>query len=30
LAITIKIQNAPANSLAGTATAYFFVGMEDV
>jgi hypothetical protein len=30
LAITMKIQNALANSLAGTATSYFFVGMEDV
>jgi hypothetical protein len=31
LAITIKIQNALANSLAGTAAAYFFVvGMEDI
>jgi hypothetical protein len=29
LAITIEIQNAPASSLAGTAAAYFFVGMED-
>jgi hypothetical protein len=30
LAIITKIQNAPANSLAGTAAAYFFVGMKDV
>jgi hypothetical protein len=30
LAIIIKIQNAPANLLAGTAAAYFFAGMEDV
>jgi hypothetical protein len=30
LAITIKIQNVPANSLAGTAAAYFLLDFEDV